>query len=227
MCKLLIIRPLKAILFQNLVLCNEPLWFLLTLYCVINISNVALKYIQPLILSFVGILIGYGISLTHIEYIPDILANTALGICFFCVGYWMKNKEANKWIVFVSVIGYLIATLLLHSPFVDMRINQCWIDRTGFDYVLWIPASICGIVILNAFCRLAVKVYRFPVLQHIGRNAMTYFVVHYIVFYAVGYILSIAFNVIDGRLLWWLTLSVGAVIILLICETIIWKQAKK
>lgn len=227
MCKLLFIRPLKAILFQNLVLCNEPLWFLLTLYCVINISNVVLKYLHPLILSFIGILIGYGISLIHNDYIPDILANTAMGMCFFCFGYWLKNKERNKWFVAVAVTGYLLATLLLHSPFVDMRINQCWIDRTGFDYMLWIPASICGIIVLNAFCKLAVKVYRFPVLQHIGKHAMTYFVVHYTVFYAVGYILSKVINVEDGRLLWWITLSVGAVIIMLICETIIWKQVKK
>lgn len=211
--KLLVIRPLKAILLQNLVLCNEPLWFLLTLFCVINIANIALKKFHPIILSLIGMCLGYGVSLLQNEYIPDIIANTATGLTFFCLGYYEHGKEDNYLSIMLYFIGFVIVVALLHSPFVDMRINQCLIDRTGFDYLLWFPACYCGIKVLNNVCKWLTRIFSFPILRFVGRNAMMFYVTHYIMFYILGYVICKGIGIIDGDRLWWLTFICGLVIL--------------
>lgn len=181
----LIIQPSKYALFQNLILCNKPLWFLLTLYCVINIANVFMKYIHPLIIAVLGLLLGYGLFLLGNEYIPDLLANTAVGLSFFSIGYYMNSMENKVRVFIVAIVGYICAIGLLHSPYVDMRVNICYADRSGYDYFLWYMSSICGIIILNALCKYLKRIYCFPLLRFIGRNAMLFFVSHYVIIYAL------------------------------------------
>lgn len=188
---LLVKVPIKAALFENLVRCNGHLWFLLTLFCVINIANHLIKNVDPIFTIIIGIIIGYIINLLHSEYIPDIMANTATGLCFFSMGYMLQGKESNRWIVGGAIVGYIIAIILLHSPFVDMRLNYCcYSDRTGYDYLLWFPASFCGIVTLNNVCKWLLSIYKFPILQSIGRNAMIIFIVHMMPIYLIVNVLE-------------------------------------
>lgn len=174
----LLMYPLRRMLYENLIVCNGPCWFLLTLFFVINIGNILFRRVHPLVVAFFCFVIGYLINLSQNEKIPDLIANTATGLCFFSMGYWMQKKEKNIWIIIATIIGYLVAVLLFRSPFVDMRINQCLIDRTGYDYLLWFPACLCGIVVLNTICDWSMKIYRFPILKFIGVNAMLFYVVH-------------------------------------------------
>jgi hypothetical protein len=183
------------------------------LFLVINISNIALKKIHPLILSTISLLIGYIFYLVHNEYIPDIIANTATGLCFFCLGFWLQGKEKNRWLIIGASVGYILSIFLFHSPFVDMRENLCIADKSGFDYLLWFPSSLCGIIVLNSFCSWVVKLYRFPIMQYLGKNAMSFLVTHYIIFYIAGYILFYKFDILNGRKLWYITLMIGAVIV--------------
>ena len=210
--KLLVLRPLKAAVFQNLIVCNEPLWFLLTLFCVINIANIALKKVHPLVISMLGICMGYGLFLINYDYMPDIIANTATGLCFFSLGYWMQGKENNKWIVLISLVGYMIALLFMHSPFVDMRVNECWFNRAYLNYLLWFPFSYFGIIVLNNTCMFLQRYYSFPIINFVGKYAMKFYVTHYVVIYIIGHILYFVFHITDGRLLWWHTLWIGGIV---------------
>ena len=207
--KLLFLKQVKAVLFQNLVLCNEPLWFLLTLFIVINIGNILMNMIHPLIISLIGIALGYAIYLLHNEYIPDIIANSATGLCFFSLGYWMQGKENNKYTIVVALVGFLISVILLHSPFVDMRTNTCLGDRAGWNYLFWFPASWSGIIVLNNVCSKLSNFFHFKVIRFIGRNAMSFYVTHYIILYAIGYILNYCFHVTNGNILWLKTFIYG------------------
>ena len=225
--KLLVIRPLKALLLQNLVLCNEPLWFLLTLFCVINIANLALKKIHPIVLSLVCMCFGYGIYLMQNEYIPDIIANTATGLCFFSIGYYDHGKEDCFKSIILYFIAFVIVVCLLNSPFVDMRINQCLIDRTGFDYLLWFPACYIGIKVLNNVCNWLTRIFSFPILSFVGRNAMMFYVIHYIIFYILGYVLSRGFCITNGYRLWWLTFICGLVMLTMLGGCFLIKEKKE
>ena len=69
----LLIYPLRRLMYENLIVCNGPLWFLLTLFMVINIGNILLKKLNPLSIALLGTIIGYLINLTHNESIPDII----------------------------------------------------------------------------------------------------------------------------------------------------------
>lgn len=162
---------------------------------VINIGNILLKKLNPLSIALLGTIIGYLINLTHNESIPDIIANTATGLCFFSLGYWMQGKEKNLWIIIGAFMGYMVSVLMLHSPFVDIRINQCLVDRTGYDYLLWFPACFCGILVLNKISEWAVHIYSFHFLRFIGRNAMIFYVVHAIPLYITVNVLENAYNV--------------------------------
>lgn len=142
--------------------------------------------------------IGFLLYVIGDELIPDIFANTATGLCFFCLGYMMQGKEINKTIVGIAFVGYLISIFLLHSPFVDMRINT---SGNWLTYLLWFPASLSGIIVLNTICRLIIKIYNFPILRYAGKNAMAFLVSHYIVFYVVGLVLYHTLSIYNLELL--------------------------
>lgn len=213
--KAFLIYPLKRLIFENLIVCNGPLWFLLTLFLVINIGNILLNRIHPLLISLIGLIIGLVLYIGHNDYIPDIIANTATGLCFFSIGYWMRNKERNKLLIYTAFVGFIIAIVLFHSPFVDMRTNTCWVDRSGLDYLLWFPACFCGIMVLNRTCLFMHKWYSFPILQFVGRNAMMFYVTHYIVLYTTGYVLHNMARVNDCHIMWILTFGIGLIIMII------------
>lgn len=197
----LLIVPLKRLIFENLIVCNDSLWFLLTMFCVINIGNILFNKIHPLLISFLGIAIGYFINLSLNENIPDLVANTATGLCFFCMGYWMQGKERNMWIILASIVGYILAIFLYHSPFVDIRINQCLVDRSGYDYLIWFPACFCGIIVLNYVCYWSMKIYSFPILRFIGMNAMAFYVLHKIPLYITVNMLKYNFHIPEDSMI--------------------------
>ena len=178
-------------------LCNKPLWFLLTLFVVMNVFNVTIQKINPMLLSLICILIGYALNKLNTEYIPDLIANSATGLCFFSTGYWIKDKESNIWLIIVAFVSLCFSIILLHSPYVDIRLNICPYDRSGYDYLLWFPASLSGIVVFNAVCRMSYKFYSFPILRYIGRNAVILYVSHYVILYLITEIFKKYFAYIE------------------------------
>ena len=208
----LVVKPLKVFIYQNLILCNEPIWFLLTLCVTINLASVLLRRVHPLVLAVICLLVAFSLHLIHNEKIPDILANTFSGLCFFSLGFWIKDREKTKVVFWVALAGYLCA-LLLGSPFVDIRLNECKTDVTSFDYLIWFPASLCGIIVFNALCRWITSVRKCRSLTYIGRNAMTILVSHYLPLYIAGNLLFFFFHSGNDDHLWWWALLIDLILV--------------
>ena len=208
----LVVKPLKVFIYQNLVLCNEPIWFLLTLCLTINLANVILRRVHPLVLAIFCLIAAFSLHLIHNEKIPDILANTFNGLCFFSLGFWIKERERMKVVVFVAIAGF-VGALLLGSPFVDIRLNECLTTTTRFDYLIWFPASLCGIIVFNAVCRWVTSIRKCRILTYLGRNAMTILVSHYLPLYIAGNLLFFFFHSDNDHYLWWWALLIDLILV--------------
>lgn len=77
-------------------------------------------------------------------------------------------------------------------PSVEMSFNSVSVFITSHRaiyYILWFPASIAAIVTFNLLCKNVSKIYSFPVLRAIGRNAITIYVSHQIVIFIAAKLL--------------------------------------
>lgn len=184
--------PIRSLLLGGSIPMNNALWFLLTLFVVRFIANMALPKMNALVISIVSMLVACFIRLINYHYMPFTLYSATWGLCFFCAGYVMKKYEQNKWVVLIAVIISLLAIFLTDIPNVyGMMATIQW-----YWYILWYPVSIAGCVVFNNVCswidnfgksvfwdnRLDMPL---PILKWVGRHSMTFYVAHYIIFRVV------------------------------------------
>lgn len=190
--------PVRRFVFSGTIPMNAPLWFLLSLFivrAVFDSSN--RKNIHPIIVSICGIALGLVCFLINCRFIPWWVQNGASGIVFFSMGVWLsrieKSEENNRWPVleFLSVLAFIIFCIIGY-PSVVMAYNtvsEFITDYRTVYYFLWFPASVAAIVVFNFLCRNVSKIYSFPLLRAIGRNAITIYVSHQIVIFIMSRIL--------------------------------------
>ena len=168
---------------------NKVLWFLMTLFFVRQISNVALKKVHPLFIALLGVVIAYVCHLTEFRLMPDWVPNSGIGLFFFSIGYWLnhnvqisqKVKNTTSWIsLFVfcmwCIISYMIPNDSLgRIPIVEMVEN---LHIQGI-YILWYAICFLGIIGFNLLIR---KSESLPLsfLSWMGKNAMLIYIIHYI-----------------------------------------------
>ena len=162
---------------------NTPLWFLLTLFGVRMVANKLLperedKYAAWKILSIVAV--GYVVSYLTYRFnhrlLPYWVANGAAGLSFFALGYAMRDCE-QKWIVLISSVVVCVVGSIIGCPIVDMFPNKL----VNGDYFLWIPVSLCAIIIFNTLCKFLCRYIRIKPVELIGKNAMIIYVTHILV----------------------------------------------
>jgi hypothetical protein len=124
----------------------------------------------------------------------------------------MKDRGNNRLVIIVSVVGFLIA-LLLGSPFVDLRLNECLTNNTSFDYLIWFPFSLCGILVFNQGCRSLIRFCKFRVLTFIGRHAMLFLTSHYLPLFITGHLLYFFFHSDNDNRLWYWALLIDLILV--------------
>ena len=167
---------------------NTPLWFLLTLFGVRMVANRFLperddKYASWKIISMVAI--GYVISYLAYRFnhrlLPYWVANGAAGLSFFTLGYALRDWEQKWWLIALSVLVYIVGCVW-GFPVVDMWPNKL----VAGQYLLWIPVSLCCIITFNAVCRWITCLIQVKQMEWVGKNAMTIYVVHCMVYVTVS-----------------------------------------
>lgn len=171
---------------------NTPLWFLLTLFSVRFLANLFLpergdKNAVWKILSILAI--GYVISFLAFRFnhrlMPYWVANGAAGLSFFALGYALRDWEQKLWIILPSIVVYMVGCIW-GFPTVDMWPNELLAGH----YLLWVPVSLCCIVVFNAVCRWLVGFVQIKPIEWVGKNAMTIYVVHYVLLVSVTTLLE-------------------------------------
>lgn len=167
---------------------NTPLWFLLTLFGVRMVANQLLperddKYAAWKIISMVAI--GYVISYLAYRFnhrlLPYWVANGAAGLSFFALGYALRDWEQKWWLIAPSVLVYIVGCVW-GFPVVDMWPNKLLAGQ----YLLWIPVSLCCIIVFNEVCRWITRLVQLKPIEWVGKNAMTIYVVHCMVYVTVS-----------------------------------------
>lgn len=159
---------------------NVALWFLLTLFLVKLIFSLLIRHINSSWVSFIaGILSVVVFMVYHHTCIlanyklPYYFMNAITGLFFYACGVLLKDLQFTKHVIITSLIIHCIILMFCFS-FVDMFKN----DLLQGSYVFWLLSSITGCVIINNIFRKLSKNIDSPLLNYIGRNSMTFLLIH-------------------------------------------------
>ena len=161
---------------EGAVICNAPLWFLLSLFFVRLFFSLLKKLRIPLLVTvFSSFLAGWLIFAYSVPiglYFGDI----AFGLVFYCLGVLLKEKQYNKTVYLTSLLVYLgLLTYLFFSSF-----------QSGHDTVIQQPYplvrffNLAGCILFNNIFKRVPKL-QFPFLAKIGKDSMTLLVTHFII----------------------------------------------
>ena len=206
---------------------NTPLWFLLTLFGVRFVANIALpeREDKNAVLRIVCVvLFGYVVSYLayRVDYrlLPYWVANGAAGLSFFALGYTFRDIESKWWLIVLGAIVYAVGCVS-GFPIVNMWPN----DLVRGNYLLWIPIAFFCIVFFNVLCQKLYDYVRIKPIEWIGKNAMIIYVSHMLVVSTITDGLLLYFNVKPSSL-WVFVMIVLAYFLLLLALYIVSCSAK-
>ena len=181
-----LLSPFKALLLQQALDTNSPIWFLLSLFVVqviynfLNIKTNGNK-LHSMLFLFIALFIGYGLNFCNFST-PFILANVSTGLFFYGMGDLLRatGKPSFKQLWIPCGIVYLLGYFWFPSQ-LSMYMNRL----TSGNYLLWAIMSLLGIMCING----GLKYFRFnSFLDAIGRNSMSYYLFHYPIIVVVYFV---------------------------------------
>ena len=170
------IGSIKQVFTDGCIATNGPIWYLLSLFIIrlgyFQLSKVGVKDSLLLLLSAV---ISISFYLYGLSQILLIVVHTVLGKFFFVCGHYFKIIQFNNKVFFIS-LTVTISTVLLHPSHVEMYGGTL---EYG-NYTLYFAYSLAAVIVINNLIqiippRMLLKVN----LSSIGRNSMSYLVVHF------------------------------------------------
>lgn len=172
-----VLSPFKALLLQQALDTNSPIWFLLSLFVVqilYNFLNIKLggdRFYLALCL-LIALFVAYALNFFHISK-PFVLANVCTGLFFYGMGDLLKLMDSLSfwfgWIVFGLVYSCFF---VIYPSQLSMYMNQL----IEGNYLLWAVMSLLGICCMNG----GVKHIKFKIfLSSVGKNSMSYYLLHY------------------------------------------------
>ena len=169
-----ILTPIKEFVIGGSIGGNDVLWFLTSLFMVqvlfneLMVRNIKIPYV-----AIGGVIIAY---LCHILYIdkPAYLANVALGISMYSLGYIWKERQFSAKLAIFAVVIYIII-MLLDPSHIDLRTNALY--GNGI-YILAIAFSLAGCIVINNVFHHLPKI---PIINYVGRESMAFYVTHMLV----------------------------------------------
>ena len=147
--------------------------------------SVCCSHNYPPLLKFVNIwlaaLLSVAIAFIHFTFFSGTynwLGNISTGLFFYLMGIKMRDIQFSRISLIVSLL--IVAITVITKPvYVSMFSNT--VQNDGF-YLLWFPFCLGGIVLINnLFKFLCEKNVTFPIIQSIGLNSMTYYLLHFTV----------------------------------------------
>ena len=180
---------------------NGALWFLLTIFIVRQLANVILKgshnQYHSLTTAFVCFAFALFLNIIKWHHHSWWFGNIFSGLCFFLLGYWLKNKEQKRILFLLSAIVYFLFVGAYYFgwiggfPFLYMHANKM---HSG-SYILYYPMALAGIVLINNIFGYLCKHVRFRILEYVGHNALNFYVTHWIFLIFVAFIAKSIFHV--------------------------------
>ena len=152
---------------------NPPLWFLFSLFFVRIVFNILFRKLPDYVIAIIGLVAACAFMYAPLN-LPIYLGNISAGLFFFAVGHYSKDLQFKRPVLITAIVTF-IAIYAVSTPQVDMRLHQV---SSGL-YLLWFPASLAGIVILNRIAK--IRLLEKTRLQVIGKDSMTYYVLHWLV----------------------------------------------
>lgn len=169
---------------------NIPLWFLLSLFIVKALANEAmLRHVSFWITGALGLIVGFALHFKGgLE--PLWIANSAIGLAFFILGYWLHSPAVadhrvrrwlRGWMFYLPALTLFMAQLLFLPGSVTMRSNGYSGVHIGYgvEYLIWFVASTLGCLLINKAATW--KPLRYTGLHRVGRDSMGYLAVHQLV----------------------------------------------
>ena len=136
-------------------------------------NGMIIKNIKAAYIAVGGIIIAYICYVLHIDK-PAYLANVAIGISMYSLGYLWKEKQFTVKLAFVAVLIY-ISVMLFRPSHIDLRTNALY--GNGI-YFLAIAFSLAGCIVINNFFHHLPKI---PVIHYVGRESMVFYVTHMLI----------------------------------------------
>lgn len=140
-----LLTPCKNVLLSGSYGGALPLWFLITLLLVKVISPIILnkfKHKGWIICGFIGWFL-YRINENYLTIYPIYIMNFFPAMFFYGFGYFLKERQFNKCILFVSIIIFMVS--FIYPSILDFRTNKI---SDGL-YPLYILYSMSSIVVFN------------------------------------------------------------------------------
>ncbi len=209
---------------------NGALWFLLSMFFVRQIGNFVLKIkLHPLIASLICFSIAF--LLYYLKWYNHSwwFGNVFAGLCFFFLGYWLKETEQKRWVFIVSILvfGLVLCAYLFgltdDFPYLYMHANKMYRG----NYLLFFPMAVAGIIITNNIFRILCKHIRFRILGYVGFNSMNFYVTHWILFTIVVFVSKTVFRIEEPLYLFWILVGSSIIFLPLINKAIKSLKAKK
>ena len=186
-----VLTPMKEFVIGGSIGGNDVLWFLTSLFLVqVLFNGMVIKNIKAPYIAVGGIIIAYICYLLHIDK-PAYLANVAIGISMYSLGYLWKERQFTAKLAFVAVLIY-ISVMLFHPSHIDLRTNALY--GNGI-YFLAIAFSLAGCIVINNLFHHLPKI---PVIHYIGRESMVFYVTHMLILQLVTMIPFKQYGLSDG-----------------------------
>ena len=169
---------------EGAVECNAPLWFLLSLFLVrVFFSFAHNLHIPAWLVAGCSLFAAWGLYKADFP-IGQFFENIPMGLCFFALGYLLKDRQYSNYTFIPSVViflGYLVYCCWTREVVGTFNTNT---HTPYFPTVLYYVAG-C-ITVNNLFTR-------FPKLQcdflsAIGKHSMAYYTTHFIIIISVLYV---------------------------------------
>lgn len=212
---------LNNMVFYGTVYGNGALWFLLTIFFIRTLSEYVLLKVHPLLIALVSFALAYLHFSCSTSYTPWYLGSFFSGFCFFSLGCFFRNCEHDKWIVTVAALVYftsVITFLMGMFELPDLYFHKNSLNHGS--YLLFYPVALSGIIVTNNLFRKAYDYWKFPVLSYIGRNAMNFYVTHWIVLVVAQFVFTQLLHVQSTKYLFLLYVA-SCVVLLPIINKII------
>lgn len=185
-------KPISSFVTKGFIQGNGPLWFLVSLFFVRQCSNLLLRQkTSPPSWALFSFFMAFILYLTGWYNHSWWLGNFFSGMCFFILGYWLKEIEKKRIIFQISLAVYVVVLFaslvrIIHFPYLYMHANMMY----SGNYILFYPMALAGVIVINNIISILCRHIRLKVLEFVGVNSMNMYVTHWILFIVVLFVVK-------------------------------------
>ncbi len=223
--KLYLYSPIRSLLLGGTIPGNPPLWFLPSLFTTqCMFAFLREKKVSVYVCAMIGLVGGLLLMLINWEFVPVYIGSGILGVLYFAMGKILHKYEGN-WKVLVGAVALCAVLLLInHNPISDIR-HIAQFKGTVWECLHGIGVAMCGCFIIDALFNYLQPLLKLPMLRWLGRNAMDFYVLHWLILLAVPRLLmGDTLNIWDAK---WQFIAGGLSCVILIPLIIICKKIWK